>query len=196
MDKSIRATSGAVSQSQNWTVLEFLFTGSADGTAAVIAPAQQIAGGKVRLLVGDATGDLLTAAQASVLVSPNSGQVSPAQQVVADKLVIWGTNVPAAADGIRCVAFVVGGLGGLGEVLAVELEHALAPAASASAGVIRTRVLGAAVIKLSSDTLVYGTDNLVFFPEADVLAGNFLLAESANSPVAGAQIVLRVTCRL
>ncbi len=196
MDKSIRATSGAVSQSQNWTVLEFLFTGSAVGTASVLAPAQQIAGGKVHLLAGDAAGDLLTAAQASVLVSPNSGQISAAQQVVADKLVIWGTNVPAAADAARCVAFVVGGLGGLGEVLAVELEHALAPAASASAGVIRTRVLGAAVIKLSSDTLVYGTDNLVFFPEADVLAGNFLLAESANSPIVGAEIKLRVYVRL
>ena len=196
MDKSIRATSGAVSQSQNWTVLEFLFTGSAVGTAAVIAPAQQIAGGKVRLLVGDATGDLLTAAQASVLVSPNSGQISAAQQVVADKLVIWGTNVPAAADGARCIAFVVGGLGGLGEVLAVEIEHAVSPAAAASAAALRTRVLGPSVVKLSSDALVYATDTLVFFSEADVLAGNFLMAESDNSPVAGAQIVLRVTCRL
>lgn len=196
MDKSARLTSPAVSESQNWTVLEFLFTGAAAGSPAVIAPQQAIAGGKVRLLVGDGAGDLLSAAQASVLVSPNSGQISVAQQAIADKLVVWGTNIPAVADGARCVAFVVGGLGGLGEVLAVELEHSVAPAAAASAATIRSRVLGPSVVKLSSDSVVYATEGLVFWKEADVLAGSLVLAEGDNAPVAGAQVKLRVICKL
>jgi hypothetical protein len=196
MDKSARLTSPAVSQSQNWTELTFLFTGAAAGSPAVIAPQQQIAGGKVRLLVGDAAGDLLTAAQALVLVTPNSGQVSAAQQAIADKLVVWGTNVPAVADGARCVAFCVGGLGGVGEVLSVEIEHSVAPLATASAAVVRSRVLGPAVSKLSSASIAFASEGLVFWPEADVLVGSFVLEEGDNAPVAGAQVKLKVICRL
>ena len=196
MDKSIRATSPGVSQSQNWTELQFIFTGAAAGSPAVISPFQSIAAGKVRLLVGNGTGDLLTAAQALTLVMPNSGQVSAAQQTVADKLVIWGTDVPAAVDGARCVAFVVGGLGGLGDVLAVEVEHSVSPAAIASAQLLRSRILGPGVTKVSTDSIVYASEGLVFFSEADVLVGSIVLAESDNAPVAGAQIKLRVICRL
>lgn len=196
MDKSVRATSPGVSQSQNWTELEFLFTGAAAGSPAVISPFQSIAGGKVRLLVGNATGDLLTAAQAAILVMPNSGQISAVQQTIADKLVVWGTDVPAAVDGARCVAFCIGGLGGVGDVLAVEVEHSVSPLATASAGLIRSRILGPGVSKVSTDSIVYASEGLVFWSEADVLCGSFVLAESDNAPVAGAQVKLRVICRL
>lgn len=196
MDKSARLVSSAVGQSQNWTELTFLFTGSAVGTAAVIAPQQNIAAGLVRLLVGDAAGDLLTAAQALVLVTPNSGQVSAAQQTIADKLVVWGTNVPAVADGARCIAGVVGGLGGLGEILSVELEHSVSPLATSSAAVVRTRILGPSVVKLSSDSITYASEGLVFWSEANVLCFSMVLAEGDNAPIAGAQVQLKVICRL
>ncbi len=90
----------------------------------------------------------------------------------------------------------IGGLGGLGEVLSVELEHSVSPLATASAEVVRTRILGPSVVKLSSDTITYASEGLVFWSEADVLCFSLVLAEGDNAPVAGAQVKLRVICRL
>lgn len=196
MDKSLRVTSPALSLAQAWSDVELHFVGAAAGTKAGLIVGQRVAGAKVHLLTGNGSANLLSAAEAAVLVVGNSGQPSAAQTAIAAKLVTYGTAVPTQADGARCVAFAIGGLGGLGAVLRVELEHIPAPAASVAATVLRTVVSGPATVKASGDTLVYGTDNLVFFPEADVLVGNFQLAESDNAPVAGAQICLKVTIRL
>jgi len=181
----------SVSESQNWTCVEFFLTGAAAGTKLALLPEQQIAASKVHCLVGNTTADVLTAAQATELVRGPTGNVSAEAALNATQLVAFLSDIPAAIDNGRSIAFAIGGLSGIGKVLAAQIEwNSIVAVAANSQNSLRRA--GPAKIGGSTVTLTYASDGLVFFPECSVLAGCFTLSDAADVPVANTPVTLRV----
>lgn len=182
--------SSAVGESQNWQQIELLFTAAAAGTPWTLLVGQQEAAAKVRAVVGDGSVDLVTSAQAQAICRPDSGQLSAEQTAIAADLVTLLTNVPAAADGARAVVAVVGGLSGLGKVLAAEASWSSAGTGAANSAMI-LREAGPAVVA-TSDTSVALSDGLAFWPAAGVAVVAFAIPDIADVPAAGAIVSLKL----
>jgi hypothetical protein len=182
--------SAAVGESQNWQQLEFLFTAAAAGTPWSLLVGQQEASSKVRAVTGNGTVDLVTAAQALAIVTPDSGQASAEQTAIAEDLVTLLTNIPTAADGARSLVAVIGGLSGLGKVLASELSWSSVGTGAANVALI-SREAGPAVVA-SSSTSVALTDGLAFWPSAGVCVVAHALSDVLDIPPAGAIVSLKL----
>lgn len=179
-----------VDDSQNWMKLEFHFTAAAAGTAWSLITAQQGCATKCRAATGDASFDLLTAAQAALMVKSDSGVISTEAQAIADDLVVYFTNIPAAADAAKAIAFCVGGLSG-SDVLAARVSWTSVGTAAANSS-MWLRNSARPVVASSSTAVVYGTDTLVVYPSVGVVAGAFTLSDALDVPAANAPVILEL----
>ena len=185
-------------ESQNWQCIELKYTAAAAGTAWSLIPEQATAARRVLAITGNAAADLLTNAQATALVSNPAGSVRLARATelaaIAAKLVTYFTAVPAAADAAKCLAFVVGGLTGLGRVLCAELEWGGVSSAAANFGP-RLRTNGPATVCTSASSPTVSANSLVAFPEAGVVGGVFAIPDVLDVPGAGAPVTLKLWIR-
>jgi hypothetical protein len=182
--------SSAVGESQNWQQLEFLFTAAAAGTPWTLLVGQQGAASKIRAVTGDGSVDLVTLAQAQAICRPDSGQISAEQSAIAADLVTLLTNVPVAADGARSLVAVIGGLSGLGKVLASEISWSSAGTSAANSAMF-IREAGPAVVA-TSDTSVALSDGLAFWPAAGVAVVAFAIPDVLDIPASGAIVSLKL----
>lgn len=182
--------SAALGESQLWQCIELKFTAAAAGTPWSLLAEQAMAAGKVRAVTGDGAVDLVTSAQAQAICRPDSGQLSSEQSAIAADLVTLLTNIPAAADGARALVAVVGGLSGLGKVLAAEVSWAgIGTAAANSAALIREA--GPAVVA-TSETSVALSDGIAFWPAAGACVVAFAVPDVLDVPAAGAPVTLKI----
>lgn len=183
-------TAAKVDDSQNWMKLEFHFAAAAAGTAWSLITAQQGCATKCRAIQGNASADLLTAAQAQAMVKNDSGVISTEAQAIADDLVTYFTDVPAAADAAKAIAFCVGGLSG-SDVLAARISWTSVGTAAANNS-MWLRNSARPVVATSSTAVVYGTDTLVVYPSVGVVAGSFTLFDVLDVPAANAPVILEL----
>jgi len=190
--------SASIGQSQNWQCIELKFAARAAGTNWVLIAEQQIAATKVYAVQGNGTADLLTAAQATTLVAGDAGTPRPLNAVeaaaIATDLVTYFTNIPVAADGSKSLAFVVGGLSGLGRVLCAELEWASLGAAAANSSNF-LRVAGPSLVCTSATNPVLADTSLISYPSVGVVAGVFTLFDVLDVPAATAPVTLKIWIR-
>lgn len=99
-----------VSESQNWAVVEFFFTGSAAGTPHVLLSKQSAAKPKVWFVTGNGTVDIGATAANALVRRPDLAPLSSTLQLMSTGLQTYMTNVPAAADAAFCHAFAIGGM--------------------------------------------------------------------------------------
>lgn len=99
-----------VSESQNWAVVEFFFTASAAGTAHTLISQQSMAAQKVFFITGNGTADMSAAVANALVKRPDGKGLDAVAQLLSTGLQTYMTNIPAAADGVFCHAFAVGGL--------------------------------------------------------------------------------------
>ena len=188
--------SAALGESQNFQCIELKFTAAAAGTAWTLVPLQAGAAGKVRAITGNGTADLVTLAQATAIVANESGAeraVKAAEtSAIAADLVTYLTDVPAAADGAKCLAFVVGGLSGLGKVLCAEISWGgVSGTAAANSGFMQ-RSSTAVTIADSTTNPSIASNPLVFWPSVGVVAGAVAIADVLDVPASGAPVTLKV----
>jgi hypothetical protein len=117
----------SVAASQNVQVLEFFFTGAANGANGVILSligAQSSAQHRVHLAVGGSaavTSATPSAAAVEALIKrPNGNSLSATEENIKTGVLALLGEVEVAADGAECVAFAIGGLNAR-EVIAAEL---------------------------------------------------------------------------
>lgn len=182
--------SSALAESQLWQCIELKFVAAAAGTPWALVSEQSCAAGKVRAVTGNGTVDLVTSAQAQVICKPDSGVLSTEQTAIAADLVTLLTNVPAAADGARSIVAVVGGLSGLGKVLAAEVAWAGIGTAAANTAVF-LREDGPAVVA-TSETSAALSDGIVFWPAAGACVVAFAIPDVLDVPAAGAPVTLKI----
>lgn len=187
--------SAALGESQNFQCIELKFTAAAAGTAWSLLPLQAGAAQKVRAFQGNASADLLTAAQATALVANEAGAQRPINAAetaaIATDLVTYFTDVPAAADGAKCLAFVIGGLTGLGKVLCAEISwNSIGTSAANTSNLLRQA--SAVTVADSSTNPTISSNPLVFYPEVGVVAGVFAVSDVLDVPASGAPVTLKV----
>ena len=182
--------SSGLGESQNWQCIELKFTAAAAGTPWSLLVGQQEAASKVRAVTGDGAVDLVTSAQAQAICRPDSGQLSAEQTAIAADLVTLLTNVPAAADGARAVVAVIGGLSGLGKVLAAEVCWSSIGTAAANTSLV-VREAGPAVVA-TSETVPALADGILFWPSAGVCVVAFAISDVLDIPASGAPVTLKL----
>lgn len=187
--------SAALGESQNFQCIELKFTAAAAGTVWTLVPLQAGAAGKVRAVTGDGAIDLVTAAQAATIVANESGSeraVKAAETAaIAADLVTYLTNIPAAADGAKCLAFVIGGLSGLGKVLCAELNWNGVGAAAANSSIL-VRSSTTVTVADSTTNPTIAANPVVCWPSVGVVAGAIAISDVLDIPAAGAPVTLKV----
>jgi hypothetical protein len=188
--------SAALGESQNFQCIELKFTAAAAGTAWTLVPLQQGAAAKVRAITGNASANLLSAGQAAAVVANEAGAERPVAAAetaaIAAKLVTYFTAVPAAADGAKCLAFVIGGLSGKGKVLCAEVSWGGVSGTAAANAVVLDRSSTTVTIAESSTSVSIASTPVVFYPSVGVIAGAIAIGDVLDIPAAGAPVTLKV----
>lgn len=188
--------SASLGESQNFQCIELKFTAAAAGTAWSLVPLQAGAADRVRAITGNGSANLLTAAQAALVVRNPAGADRPTKaaerQAIADDLVTYFTAVPAAADGAKCLAFVIGGLTGLGKVLCAELFWGGVSSTAGANSVVLDRSTTTVTIADSTSNVSIASNPLCFFPSVGVVAGAIAIGDVLDIPAAGAPVTLKV----
>jgi hypothetical protein len=187
----ITVVSSGLASSQQFEELELRFVAKAAGSAFELIPAQLSAASKVRVMQGNGVAGLVDLAQAHALVKSESGVVSVEGEAIAQDLVSYLAAVPAAADGAKALAFVVGGLTGTGDIACAELSWSSSGSAAANF-VSRLSLVGPAKRRTSVGVPVLATDSLVAFPAVGVIAGAFVCPDVLDVPAVGAIVTLKL----
>lgn len=194
-----------VSDSQNYTVVEFLFTGSAAGTAHAINAKQAPAAAKVWFLTGDGSADM-SAAVANAIVQNADGRALGAEsQNLSTGLQTYFTNVPAAADGAYCHAFAIGGVG-CTDILSAEIvirthstaaKNSLAgPMNAGTSTVLHSVTLSSgSLVDDAGNAIAAGTNTLVAVPQYGMCFGAVASPDVTDTIASGDSVILRLRLR-
>lgn len=187
----------ALAEAQNVEVVRLFMTAKAAGTKWVPVAPQSSVANLVWCMTGDGAIDM-TAAEANLLVTGLDGKISSDQALLSSMLVTFFTNIPAAADGAKAIAFAVAGIG-TREVLAARVTHMSASTAARNSACAlltagpakKVSVLNAAVV----NTPTYGTDLVCIANAAvgcNVVFGTFTLTDVADIPATDTIAVLEL----
>ena len=198
-----------VAQSQQSKVLEFWFVAAAAGTKHALVQVQQTAAPRVYLMTGTGAVSMLSSEAAAIvaLTSP-SGYVPQSQNVIysdgsvttlpselQSSLVSYFAAIPAAAPGIGCVAFAIGGIDAA-TIVCAELDIMAQGSASANSARKLRRVSGQRDLVLRSKSPAqaplasFASDLLVTCQ--GVAFGSFPVAFAADAPAAGELLKLTI----
>ncbi len=179
-------------------MISLMFTASAAGTVHTLIAPQRGAASKVWAVTGDGSIDLTSAIAQSIVKSESGAALSSEKSALATGLVTFFTNVPAAADGAKSVAFAVGGIG-CAQVVWAQLTI-MSRASTSAANPSRSLALeaGAKVITVpvvldgssrilddAGSAIALSSDSLVAIPGHHVLFGGFTLTDVADAPASG-----------
>jgi len=187
----------SLAEAQNIEVVRLILTAKAAGTKWVPTALQSSAAPLIWCMTGDGAIDI-TAAEANALVTGADGKISSDQALLSSMLQTYFTNIPAAADGAKAIAFAVAGIGAR-EILAARLTHTTASTAARNTlGSLITQGPATKVSVVNSavvNTPTFGT-NLINIANAlvgcNVVFGTFTLVDVLDIPATDSVAILEL----